>query len=686
MTDLPEISPNLGLPFYQTKLNEFEVQHNEALLMLDALVMLAVIDRDLSAPPASPALGDRYLVKATGTGDFAGQDNRIAQYDTGGWNFYAPKLGWTCYVQDELLLLAWDGDSWEPAFDVLTGITEIQDLSLLGIGTTADTANPLSAKLNNVLWTAKTMAEGGDGTLRYKLSKESEPKTLSFLFQNNFSGRAEIGLTGDDDFHFKVSPDGSSWTEAMLFDRTSGAAKLNSAVFLTGDLSPSQITANQNDYSPAGLSAASTLRLSSDASRTITGLSGGSDGRVIAVINVGSNDIVLKDASTSSAAGNRFDLGADLTIAAKKAALLWYDSTDSRWKPWASPASAGGSGTVTSVGVSVSGAGLTVGGSPVTSSGTITLTVDAELAALAGLISAADKLPYFTGSGTASLADFGSFGRSLVDDADAAAARTTLGLVIGTDVQAYDAELAALAGLTSAADKLAYFTGSGAAALTDLTSTARSLLDDSSASAMRTTLGLALGTDVQAYDSELAALAGLTSAADKLPYFTGAGTASVTTFTSAGRALVDDADAAAQRSTLGLGSIATQAAPSGTVVGTSDTQTLTNKRVAPRVSSEASSATPTINTDNVDAHSITALATAITSMTTNLSGTPTDEQKLTVKIKDNGTARAIAWGASFEAKGQALPTTTVLGRLLRVGVIWDATAGKWGCVAVSQEA
>ena len=186
----------------------------------------------------------------------------------------------------------------------------------------------------------------------------------------------------------------------------------------------------------------------------------------------------------------------------------------------------------------------------------------------------ATELNYLDGadSSIASLAlpdntTISTYGASLVDDADAAAARTTLGLVIGTNVQAFDAELAAIAGLTSAADKGIQFTGNGTAATYDLTAFAKTILDDANQGAVQSTLGLVPGTDVQAFDAELAAIAGLASAADKGIQFTGNGTAATYDLTAAGKALLDDADASAQRTTLGLGTIATQAANSVNIDG-----------------------------------------------------------------------------------------------------------------------
>lgn len=107
--------------------------------------------------------------------------------------------------------------------------------------------------------------------------------------------------------------------------------RLIGLTFLTKSISPAQITADQDNYNPAGLTSASVLRLSTDVSRNITGLTGGVKDRMLAIINVGSNSIVLKNENASSIAGNRFALDADLTLAAAQACIVWYDITSSRW-------------------------------------------------------------------------------------------------------------------------------------------------------------------------------------------------------------------------------------------------------------------------------------------------------------------------------------------------------------------
>lgn len=116
----------------------------------------------------------------------------------------------------------------------------------------------------------------------------------------------------------------------------------------------------------------------------------------------------------------------------------------------------------------------------------------------------------------------------------------------------------------------------------------------------------------------------------------------------------------------------------------SGTGTLSNKRVTPRVNTVASSATPTIQTDTTDQFTITALAAAITGWT--ISGTPVDAQRLMVRIKDNGTSRALAWPAGFRAIGVTLPTTTVAGKTLYIGLLYNAADSVWDALAVGVQA
>lgn len=162
------------------------------------------------------------------------------------------------------------------------------------------------------------------------MSKESAAKTLSFLLQNNFSGRAEIGLLGDDDLHFKVSPDGSTFVDALVLDRTNGTAKFNSQVHLTSNISPPQITADQHDYNPAGLSTGSVIRINSDAVRSLTGLQGGAAGRVVTLINTGVNVIALRGENAGSSGANRF--ATTFRLEPGFGVMLWYDATSSRWR------------------------------------------------------------------------------------------------------------------------------------------------------------------------------------------------------------------------------------------------------------------------------------------------------------------------------------------------------------------
>ena len=208
---------HLLLPYILAAQAQKHVTHNEALQLLDGLVQLSVLDRDLTAPPGSPADGDRYIVASGGTGDWAGWDQNVALWTDGAWLRLPPRTGWRAWVEDEDLLLVYDGTSWvgtTPAF--------LQNMALLGLGTTAEASNPFSAKLNAALWTAKTVAEGGTGDLFYTMNKETAADDLGLTLQTGFVTKALVGLFGSDRFRLAVSADGGTFFDGLSVDNATG--------------------------------------------------------------------------------------------------------------------------------------------------------------------------------------------------------------------------------------------------------------------------------------------------------------------------------------------------------------------------------------------------------------------------------------------------------------------------------
>lgn len=331
MTD----TPNLGLPFIEGGQAKKHVTHNEALRILDAAIQIAVLDITRTAPPASPAEGQRHVVAAAAIGAWAGKSQSIATWQDCAWAHLMPHAGWCIWSVADAVMMVFDGDVWRDLRSLA-----LDNVAHLGVNTAADAGNRFSVRSNAALLAAVDAAEGGSGDVRLQLSKESAAKTASVVFSDNYSGRAEFGLVGSDAFKLKVSPDGSSFIEAFSIDQATGNLALPRGLALTGVVAPAQITADQNDYTPAGLAAAGVLQIASDAARSISGLAGGAEGRVVSVINVGGQTITLLDDSAASAAANRFSLGSALALGARQAALLRYDGTAARWQAIAGPAGA----------------------------------------------------------------------------------------------------------------------------------------------------------------------------------------------------------------------------------------------------------------------------------------------------------------------------------------------------------
>lgn len=210
-------SPRLGLAYLAAAQAQKHVTLNEALRRLDAIVQVAVASMSVAAEPAAPAEGDAYILPpgAAGTAWSAMASGSLATFQDGAFVEIRPWPGFLAYVADEGRLYLHDGAAWAPAAPAP------DSAAYFGINTAADATNRLAVKSDAVLLSHDDVTPGS-GDIRAVLNKSAAGRTASALFQSGFSGRAEIGLAGDDDFRLKVSADGASWTDALAVHAATG--------------------------------------------------------------------------------------------------------------------------------------------------------------------------------------------------------------------------------------------------------------------------------------------------------------------------------------------------------------------------------------------------------------------------------------------------------------------------------
>ncbi|WP_370207589.1 DUF2793 domain-containing protein [Pararhodobacter marinus] len=221
---MDETSPNLSLPYLQASQAQKHVTHNAALEALDLIVQLVLQSFSQTTPPLAPDEGQVWAVGNGAVNDWVGHDGELAAWSNGGWLFITPRPGWRGAMGSDLRV--WSGTAW-----IATDLPPLQNLPGLGINTSYDATNRLSVRA------ASTLLDNAGAGHRLVVNKDSGSDTAALLFQTGYSGRAEMGTTGSDDFAVKVSPDGSGWTTALEIDAATGNTAMG-ALSLGAPLAP----------------------------------------------------------------------------------------------------------------------------------------------------------------------------------------------------------------------------------------------------------------------------------------------------------------------------------------------------------------------------------------------------------------------------------------------------------------
>lgn len=302
-------TPHLGITLVEQSQAQKEITVNMALARVDAVLNSGAKSKAVATPPGSPADGDVYIVAASPTGGWTGQAGNIAYFDAI-WRFITPREGMTLWVNDEDICYSYDGSAWV----LSNNPSEFENLSMLGVNTTADSTNKLSVSSSAVLFN-----HTGAGT-QAKLNKSSTTDTASFLFQTGFSGRAEFGTTGDDNFTMKVSSNGSTWLSAMKIMAATGRVAFKSIA--TG------ISAAGTTQGTATVLTKSFNEVTTVAASSGVALPSPEAGEIVVVANQGANALSVYPASGHSINSLSANAAQSLATDTRR---IFFALTTSKW-------------------------------------------------------------------------------------------------------------------------------------------------------------------------------------------------------------------------------------------------------------------------------------------------------------------------------------------------------------------
>ena len=290
-------SPNRNPPLALAR--NLRDQYERLRIFDNARPTFGVVEFGVDTPPEDYAAGDMLVIGDAPTDEFAGRSNAVARFtDENTWFIETPEYGWRVISETDPLgsniVRTWDGSEWISAALAPFNVVGAYD------GGTTYARNDL-VEDQDQSW-VYINATPGDGNAPPTLP------TLSNSYWQWVTGKGEKGDTG--------------------------SATSSADVAWTGDISPSSLSADVDDYNPSGLSGAAVVRVSSDAVRSIFGLQGGADGRLMTIKNVNTDPvrpIIIGAERASSTAAYRFTLSHDLWLWPGEERLFKYDATTSRW-------------------------------------------------------------------------------------------------------------------------------------------------------------------------------------------------------------------------------------------------------------------------------------------------------------------------------------------------------------------